>query len=189
MRARPASLVIRGLPAGAVLLAIMAPLCIAAGCGGSSSDAAFITQAGMTLSPCSFSTASSLLANLRRGRLGIGETLCGSFAVWEDRAAQEGRRIALNVIVLRATGEKPAPDPLFLFGGGPGEAVSQWGWVPAAFSDIRERRDIVLVDQRGTGLSHPLACDPAGDEDRDFRIFGEEIGNIQSRSNHHQIAP
>ena len=119
----------------------------------------------MTLSPCSFSTASSVLANLSRGRLGSGEALCGTYEVWENRAANGGRRIALNVIVLRATGDDPAPDPLFLFGGGPSEAVSQWGWVPAAFAEIRERRDIVLVDQRGTGLSHPLACDPVGDED------------------------
>jgi pimeloyl-ACP methyl ester carboxylesterase len=37
--------------------------------------------------------------------------------------------------------------------------------VPATFAEIRESRDIVLVDQRGTGLSHPLACDPVGDAD------------------------
>jgi len=163
VRARPASPAGAILPAAAVLLAITAPLCLASGCAGSSSDTAFITQAGITLSPCSFSTAGSLLANLSRGRLGSGETLCGTYEVWEDRVAQEGRRIDLNVIVLRATGDEPAPDPLFLFGGGPGEAVSQWGWVPAAFAEIREHRDIVLVDQRGTGLSHPLACDAAGD--------------------------
>jgi pimeloyl-ACP methyl ester carboxylesterase len=136
-----------------------------AACAGSSSDAAFIAQADIVLAPCSFATAGALWGNLRRGMLGTGQALCGRYEVWENRAAGAGRKIALNVIVLKATGEDPAPDPLFLFAGGPGEAVSQWGWVPVEFAEIREHRDIVLVDQRGTGLSHPLACDPLGEGD------------------------
>jgi pimeloyl-ACP methyl ester carboxylesterase len=137
----------------------------ALGCAGSSSDAAFVEQAEIELAPCSFSAAGALWGNLRQGRVGAGEALCGTHEVWENRSAREGRKIGLNVIVLRATGSAPEPDPVFLFGGGPGEAVSQWGWVPVEFAGIRERRDVVLVDQRGTGLSHPLACDPVGSDD------------------------
>jgi pimeloyl-ACP methyl ester carboxylesterase len=154
----------------AALLMVVLLAGAAVGCAGTSSDAAFVEQAEIELSPCSFSTAGALWGNLRQGRLGAGEALCGTHEVWENRSTREGRRIGLNVIVLKATGGEPEPDPLFLFGGGPGEAVSQWGWVPLEFAGIRERRDIVLVDQRGAGLSHPLACNPVGSDD-DFQAW------------------
>ena len=48
----------------------------------------------------------------------------GTFAVFEDREAQEGRMIHLDVMVLHATGLEVKPDPLFVFAGGPGANVS-----------------------------------------------------------------
>ena len=44
---------------------------------------------------------------------------CGSYTVFEDRAAKKGRTIALNVMVLPATGPAPRPDPVFFLAGGP----------------------------------------------------------------------
>ena len=56
-------------------------------------------------------------------------------------------------------GPDRAPDPLFSFAGGPGEgAATTVDWV-AELKELRQRRDIVLVDQRGTGRSNPLQCD------------------------------
>ena len=78
----------------------------------------------------------------------------GTFAVFEDREAQEGRMIHLDVMVLHATGLEVKPDPLFVFAGGPGANVSGYdsGY---ARSWIREERDLVLVSQRGTGGGQP----------------------------------
>jgi pimeloyl-ACP methyl ester carboxylesterase len=87
------------------------------------------------------------------------EVRCGTYPVWEDRAAKKGRRIDLNVVVLPALGPERAPDPIFYFAGGPGEgATTTVDWVKD-LKELRGRRDIVLVDQRGTGKSHPLRCD------------------------------
>jgi len=49
---------------------------------------------------------------------------CGTFTVWENRAAKSGRTIDLNVHVLQATAAKPKPDPVFVLLGGPGEAAT-----------------------------------------------------------------
>ena len=88
-----------------------------------------------------------------------GKQKCGSLEVYENRATKTGRKISLNIVVYPATGEKREPDPLFYFAGGPGSAATEdaLGFVPL-WAKIREHRDLVFVDQRGTGKSHPLDC-------------------------------
>ena len=90
---------------------------------------------------------------------------CGTLEVYENRAAKKGRKINLNVLVLPATGAKREPDSIFYFAGGPGSAATEEGvGFALAFPKLREHRDFVFVDQRGTGSSHPLDCkfyDPA----------------------------
>ena len=52
-----------------------------------------------------------------------------------------------------------APDPMFLLAGGPGQAITEaYPAVTKGFGKIQEDRDIILVDQRGTGGSNPLEC-------------------------------
>jgi pimeloyl-ACP methyl ester carboxylesterase len=88
-----------------------------------------------------------------------GDVQCGRHRVWEDRAAKKGRQIDLNIIVLRATESPREPDPLVVLGGGPGQAPSSLvSFFATTFAEVRKRRDIVLVDLRGTGKSHPLTC-------------------------------
>jgi pimeloyl-ACP methyl ester carboxylesterase len=85
---------------------------------------------------------------------------CGSLRVLEDRANPHGRAIDLKIAVVPALARDPAPDPLFLLAGGPGQAATEV--IPpvlGAFERIRRTRDLVMVDQRGTGSSHALACD------------------------------
>lgn len=88
-----------------------------------------------------------------------GKQKCGTFEVYENRATKTGRKISLNIVVYPATGAKREPDPLFYFAGGPGSAATDdaRGFAPE-FKKIREYRDLVFVDQRGTGNSHPLDC-------------------------------
>jgi pimeloyl-ACP methyl ester carboxylesterase len=84
---------------------------------------------------------------------------CGKLKVYEDRSTSSGRQIELNIAIIPAVSRSPSPDPLFFLAGGPGEAATQsYIAVASAFSSIRAKRDIVLVDQRGTGKSHPLEC-------------------------------
>ena len=84
---------------------------------------------------------------------------CGSVHVPEDRSKPGGRQISLNVTVLRATATRPHLPPLFDIDGGPGLAVTKnAGFYASDGTAYRQRRDIVLVDQRGTGGSNPLAC-------------------------------
>lgn len=101
---------------------------------------------------------------------------CGSYEVFEDRVSQKGRKIALNMVILPALAENPAPDPVFFFAGGPGQGAastaSQAGEGPLA--KIREKRDIVFVDQRGTGASNPLACSLHND-DKDLQSYFEDM--------------
>ena len=83
---------------------------------------------------------------------------CGTFRVAEDRASASARVLALNLIVLRAR-SGPANEAVFLFAGGPGQAATDLIGVARQLGEIRHTRDVVFVDQRGTGGSHPLHCD------------------------------
>lgn len=93
---------------------------------------------------------------------GYPDARCGTLTVYENRAKKSGRQIALNIAVLPALNKDHAPDPVFILAGGPGgDIVGEYmGGPPNAFvTGIRAKRDIVLVDQRGTGGSHALPCD------------------------------
>jgi len=84
---------------------------------------------------------------------------CTSLTVPEDRAHPGDKTIQLHIAVLAARAGAPAPDPLFFIAGGPGQAATQAYLEEAtAFERIRQERDIVLIDQRGTGQSNPLNC-------------------------------
>lgn len=87
------------------------------------------------------------------------EARCGTYEVREDRTARAGRTIPLYVVVLPARGPRPAPDPVFYLEGGPGiPATEAAAGMAEDLAPILAERDIVLIDQRGTGRSNPLDC-------------------------------
>jgi pimeloyl-ACP methyl ester carboxylesterase len=89
--------------------------------------------------------------------------LCGSFEVPENRGAPDARRILLKIVVLPAIDAERADDPVFILAGGPGQAASDNAdFFARIMQPVRQQRDIVLVDQRGTGGSNPLPCDLYG---------------------------
>ena len=91
---------------------------------------------------------------------------CGQYEVKEDRTTSTGRMISLNLAVIPAVSRSPAEDPIFFLAGGPGEAATQsFLFVYAALNQVNQVRDIVLVDQRGTGNSNPLNCQEEGSGD------------------------
>ena len=82
---------------------------------------------------------------------------CGRLKVPEDRGDPSGPQIGLDVMVIPAADPDPEPDPVFFLAGGPGSAATQVWWnVADVFPRVHDHRDIVLVDQRGTGDSNPL---------------------------------
>ncbi len=106
------------------------------------------------------------------GVKGEVDALCAVHQVWENRAAKSGRRIGLKVVVLPALAAHPKPDPIFFFGGGPGEAIASEG---GFFADnpLRQDRDFVFVNQRGTADPDKLACELGGHEDYLQSYLGE----------------
>jgi pimeloyl-ACP methyl ester carboxylesterase len=85
---------------------------------------------------------------------------CGVLEVPEDRARPGGATIDLSVAVVPALNRQAAAAPLFLLAGGPGQgATAMYTSYAAAFARANRNHDIVLIDQRGTGNSAPLACD------------------------------
>ncbi len=88
---------------------------------------------------------------------------CGTLSVYENRETNRGRKIDLKIVVLPATGPDKMADPVFILGGGPGQAVAGLaGAMNPRLAGIRSHRDIVFVDQRGTGGSNGFNCDLTG---------------------------
>jgi pimeloyl-ACP methyl ester carboxylesterase len=104
----------------------------------------------LQLAPCELSASQGLV---------IAEAQCGALAVAENPQQPDGRTIELRVAVLRARSREAKPDPVFFFAGGPGQsAVESFPFIKRALSRVQRDRDIVLIDQRGSGASNPLRC-------------------------------
>ncbi len=106
-----------------------------------------------------------------------GKISRGTFKVFENREAGEGRMIALKVVVLHATGDNPKPDPVFYFAGGPGQGAADLArtWFEASY---REKRDIVVINQRGTGGDNLLLVSVGSDED--LQTYMDSVFQIEA---------
>lgn len=84
---------------------------------------------------------------------------CGWLSVPENREQPSGKHIRLHVARISSLRLEPAGDPLFILSGGPGQAASDFYIsIAPALARIRRDREIVIVDQRGTGRSNRLDC-------------------------------
>ena len=120
-----------------------------------------VAESGIELVPCE-------APNYR------GDARCGTYLVWENRAAKSGRQIPINVVVLPAHGTRQ-PDPVFYFDGGPGAAATgATGHIARLLRDVHEHRDLVFIDIRGTGRSNPLTC-PGPPEEAPLQEHFEEF--------------
>lgn len=116
----------------------------------------------LSLSAAAFGEATLELADCRinagPGYPGI-EARCGTMARPLDPSDPDSPTIDLKVAVVPALNLEPEPDPLVPIAGGPGQSTLVfYAGLYAAFERVRRDRDILLVDQRGTGESTPLAC-------------------------------
>ncbi len=104
------------------------------------------------------------LPSLGPGGVGELEARCLNLAVPFDGQDSAGATFDLSVKIVPAIDRDVKADPLFFLAGGPGQAASEtWGILGLALASVNKQRDIILVDQRGTGDSHPLRCEPADD--------------------------
>jgi pimeloyl-ACP methyl ester carboxylesterase len=84
---------------------------------------------------------------------------CARLAVYENRSTRTGRTIPLWIVIVPARGASRAADPVFFLAGGPGQAAGDLLRAPiVGRAGFRRTRDLVLVDQRGTGRSNGLTC-------------------------------
>jgi pimeloyl-ACP methyl ester carboxylesterase len=119
--------------------------------------AAALPPGKLPLTPCQLSPpgASSLRVAARCGTLEVPEVTPAS----GHEALPGGRTLSLRVAVVEAEAGRAAPDAVFVLAGGPGQAATEvYPQVSRAFDRLHRKRDIVLVDQRGTGGSGKLEC-------------------------------
>lgn len=87
-------------------------------------------------------------------------TECGTLLRPLNPADPQSMPLELSVAVVPALSLEPEPDPLVLIAGGPGQAsITFYAAWASAFERVRRNRDILLIDQRGTGQSAALSCD------------------------------
>jgi pimeloyl-ACP methyl ester carboxylesterase len=87
------------------------------------------------------------------------DALCGTLRRPLDPARVDGPQIDIRVAVLPAVARHKKRDPVLFFAGGPGQsAIGLAGTLSHLYARVLNRRDLILVDQRGTGRSAPLAC-------------------------------
>jgi pimeloyl-ACP methyl ester carboxylesterase len=107
----------------------------------------------LTLKPCELK---------QPGSAATTAAYCTPFEVPENRADPHSRKIQLKLAIVKSNAQVAAKDLVVYLAGGPGEAATQgYAQLAPAFASLRKHHDILLLDQRGTGGSHPLDCPQA----------------------------
>jgi pimeloyl-ACP methyl ester carboxylesterase len=85
---------------------------------------------------------------------------CGALDVPENPQKPDGRHLKINVVIIPASNGNALPDPIVPLMGGPGEdAISAAAIFAEQFATLLKDRDLLLIDQRGTGRSNALRCE------------------------------
>ena len=89
---------------------------------------------------------------------------CGTVDVPLDRAHPDQGSIPIAYRLYPHTDtSKPGLDPIFATEGGPGYSITQnnaFAYDEFVFAPLRDRHDLVMIDQRGVGLSNAIDCSP-----------------------------
>ena len=126
---------------------------------GSAGLAALLLAALLGAAPASAALTECRVPGLRNA------VQCGVLQRPLDPARPYATQIDLHYVVVPALARRKRADPVFLLAGGPGQsAIELAPNVMPLFARLNNRRDIVFVDQRGTGRSAPLSC---GDTQRE----------------------
>lgn len=92
---------------------------------------------------------------------GVSDRLnCGFVTVPENPNKPDGKQIQVHYVVLPAVKNVNHEEALLAIAGGPGQsAIDNATGFDSMLNKVRQQRDILLIDQRGTGRSNVLNCD------------------------------
>ena len=104
----------------------------------------------------------------------VANITCGVLTVPEDRSDPQGNQVELAVAIIHSNSSNPAPDPVIYLEGGPG------GWGIESAEDLQklpilDSRDVIVFDQRGTGLSYPSLNCPEVEENGDTQACHDRL--------------
>jgi pimeloyl-ACP methyl ester carboxylesterase len=136
----------------------------------SAAPATAAPSAGVALTPCTLAHPSAPARLAAR---------CGTLEVPEDRTRPAGRKVTLAIAVIGAEKARAASDPVFVLAGGPGQSIrAVFPAIAPAFGRISASRDLVLVDQRGTGGSSRLACSALEAPERVLEDAAKQLATV-----------
>ena len=105
---------------------------------------------------------------------------CGRIPVPENYGKPDGRRIALHAVVLGGANGGEGREPIFVLAGGPGQAATTLTQgASGMFRSVRRARDVVLIDQRGTGGANRLDCASAPRDQRCSQAFPNVVKDAE----------
>ncbi len=113
---------------------------------------------------------------------GLSERLnCGFITVPENKSEPDGKQIDIHYVVLPAIKNGAHSEAFLAIAGGPGQsAIDNAAGFSRMFSKVRQKRDILLIDQRGTGRSNILNCE--GEEIEDALSINEADFDVASET-------
>ena len=116
-----------------------------------------ISRTGWLLSGLLFSGVAAAQTTACRHPDFPQEVRCGVVQQPLNPAQPSGQKIDIHYVVLPSQDKNKLPDAVFLLAGGPGQSAIQLaGAGNGMLSRLNKRRDLVFIDQRGTGKSASL---------------------------------
>jgi pimeloyl-ACP methyl ester carboxylesterase len=138
-------------PWSVLVVALVAPLLPAPTLVAQEPDAPTVAAPGIEFSTPPFDVPPEMRDGIRFGYL----------VVPQDHLASDGHTLRIAVAILPALGAPAAEDPILYLPGGPGLATVEravWFAGSSRYAILRQRRDLILIDPRGHGLSEPRSC-------------------------------
>ena len=113
-------------------------------------DTSGFTLGRLSFAPCELA---------QRNSAATTSAFCAPFRVPENWDKPDGRMIDLKLALVRSDAQAAERDPVVLLAGGPGQAATEaYPRIEAGFAPLLRHRNLLLLDQRGTGGSHALVC-------------------------------
>ena len=106
---------------------------------------------------------------------------CAPFSVAENPEEANGRKIDLNLALIKSDAEAADSDIVVFLAGGPGQAaIENWPQVAGSFAPLRKHHHVLLLDQRGTGKSNPLTCKSQEEIAKNADEVAEQDANLDA---------
>jgi len=108
---------------------------------------------------------------------------CTPFKVPEDWDKPDGRRIDLRLAIVRSDAQVAERDLVAFLAGGPGQAATEtYPRVQSGFGPLLKHRNLILLDQRGTGGSHRLTCKESPTDVDTAEVNELDLGRVREQT-------